>query len=132
MLQGMTTQNVFADDVKVAADWDAQVFGIKPYFEKEFSRAVAYVELRVRGDSVEERAGHGEHSGGRRAALLANHDGAQCTQKRRQPREWPNVDRDPMDATVGVELEVLRLEDRSTADHTRRRDYDVSTIVCLR
>ena len=53
MLRGMTTQNVFADDVKAAADWYAQVFGIEPYFEKEFGGAVAYVEFRV-GDDEDE------------------------------------------------------------------------------
>lgn len=53
MFRGMTTQNVFADDVKVAADWYAQVFGIAPYFEKEFGGAVAYVEFRV-GDDEDE------------------------------------------------------------------------------
>lgn len=53
MLRGMTTQNVFADDVKAAAVWYAQVFGIDPYFEKEFAGAVAYVEFRV-GDDEDE------------------------------------------------------------------------------
>lgn len=47
MLRGMTTQNVFADDVKAATDWYTQVFGQEPYFEREFNGAVAYVEFRV-------------------------------------------------------------------------------------
>lgn len=53
MLKGMTTQNVYADDVKVAADWYAQVFGIAPYFEKEFGETVAYIEFRVGADEDE-------------------------------------------------------------------------------
>lgn len=53
MFHGMATQNVFADDPRAAADWYAQVFGIEPYFQKEYAGAVAYVEFRV-GDDEDE------------------------------------------------------------------------------
>ncbi|MFI6866257.1 VOC family protein [Nocardia sp. NPDC050406] len=47
MLRGLTTVNHFATDVQAAVRWYAEVFGVEPYFEKEFGGQVAYVEFRI-------------------------------------------------------------------------------------
>lgn len=47
MFRGLTTVNVFADDVAAAATWYAEVFGAEPYFSREVAGAPVYVEFRV-------------------------------------------------------------------------------------
>ncbi|NNH75209.1 glyoxalase/bleomycin resistance/dioxygenase family protein [Nocardia uniformis] len=47
MLRGLTTVNHFATDVPAAVRWYAEVFGVEPYFEKEFAGQIAYVEFRI-------------------------------------------------------------------------------------
>ncbi|NUT47572.1 MAG: VOC family protein [Saccharothrix sp.] len=47
MLRGLTTVSFFADDVAAAAAWYAEVFGVEPYFRRDFDGAPAYVEFRV-------------------------------------------------------------------------------------
>jgi predicted enzyme related to lactoylglutathione lyase len=49
MLRGFALLNVYADDVREAADWYSQVFGIGPYYEVPGG----YIEFRV-GDSLDE------------------------------------------------------------------------------
>ena len=47
MLRGLTTLNLFADDVTTAAEWYAELLGSQPYFTREVGGATAYVEFRV-------------------------------------------------------------------------------------
>jgi len=47
VLRGLTTVNVFADDVAAAAAWYAEVLGVEPYFRRDVAGAPAYVEFRV-------------------------------------------------------------------------------------
>jgi predicted enzyme related to lactoylglutathione lyase len=47
MFRGLTTVNVFADDVAAAAAWYTTVFGVEPYFARPVDGAPVYVEFRV-------------------------------------------------------------------------------------
>jgi predicted enzyme related to lactoylglutathione lyase len=47
MLRGFTTVSFFADDLDAARAWYDQVFGIEPYFVREFGGTTAYLEYRV-------------------------------------------------------------------------------------
>ncbi|MBF6135501.1 VOC family protein [Nocardia otitidiscaviarum] len=47
MLRGLTTVNHFAADVPAAVRWYTEVFGVPPYFEKDFAGQLAYVEFRI-------------------------------------------------------------------------------------
>ncbi|WP_306355869.1 MULTISPECIES: VOC family protein [unclassified Nocardia] len=47
MLRGLTTVNHFAADVPAAVRWYTEVFGVQPYFEKDFGGQLAYVEFRI-------------------------------------------------------------------------------------
>ncbi len=46
-LRGMATVNLWADDVKAACDWYAELFGIKAYFQNSNAEHPAYVEFRI-------------------------------------------------------------------------------------
>lgn len=47
MLRGLTTVNLFADDVAAAVNWYTEVLGIEPYFSREVNGSPAYVEFRI-------------------------------------------------------------------------------------
>ena len=47
MLRGLTTVNLFADDVPAAVAWYSEVLGIEPYFTREVNGKPAYVEFRI-------------------------------------------------------------------------------------
>ncbi|CAL9564933.1 hypothetical protein SUDANB95_04671 [Actinosynnema sp. ALI-1.44] len=47
MLRGLTTISFFADDVRAASDWYAEVLGIQPYFLREVDGVPAYIEFRI-------------------------------------------------------------------------------------
>ncbi|MFD1937827.1 MULTISPECIES: VOC family protein [Nonomuraea] len=48
MLRGLTTTSFWADDMRAATRWYAEVFGIEPYFERSGPDGnLAYVEFRV-------------------------------------------------------------------------------------
>lgn len=47
MMRGLSTVNIFAEDVPAAVAWYSEVLGTKPYFEREVDGKVAYVEFRV-------------------------------------------------------------------------------------
>jgi predicted enzyme related to lactoylglutathione lyase len=47
MLRGMSTVNLFADDVVAARDWYAELLGIEAYFARPVDGPPAYVEFRV-------------------------------------------------------------------------------------
>lgn len=47
MLRGLTTFNVFADDVAAAAAWYAEFFGVEPYFARPLDGPPSYVEFRI-------------------------------------------------------------------------------------
>ena len=47
MLRGMANVSYWADDVKAARQWYAQVFGMEPYFQMPDAENPAYVEFRV-------------------------------------------------------------------------------------
>lgn len=53
MLRGFTTINYWADDVKAARDWYAQVLEAEPYFVRPEEGPPAYVEFRVGPDEDE-------------------------------------------------------------------------------
>lgn len=53
MLRGISTVNVFADDVAAARAWYAQVLGVEAYFAREVHGVLAYAEFRV-GDLQQE------------------------------------------------------------------------------
>lgn len=53
MLRGMATVSYWADDVKAARAWYADLLGIEPYFERPDAGNPAYVEFRL-GDSNDE------------------------------------------------------------------------------
>ena len=70
MLRGLTTVNLFADDLAAAGAWYAELLGVEPYFSKEVGGAPAYLEFRV-GDYqhelgiIDRRFAHpGQQSGG--------------------------------------------------------------------
>jgi predicted enzyme related to lactoylglutathione lyase len=46
-LRGVATINIFADDVKAARKWYAELLGIEPYFERPDAANPAYVEFRL-------------------------------------------------------------------------------------
>jgi predicted enzyme related to lactoylglutathione lyase len=46
-LRGMATVSYFADDVKAARKWYAELLGIEPYFERPDANNPAYVEFRL-------------------------------------------------------------------------------------
>ena len=45
-LRGMATVSYFADDVKAAKKWYAELLGTEPYFERPDAKNPAYVEFR--------------------------------------------------------------------------------------
>lgn len=47
MLRGLTTVNFWADDVPAARQWYAELFGVRPYFERPDAEHPAYVEFRI-------------------------------------------------------------------------------------
>jgi predicted enzyme related to lactoylglutathione lyase len=47
MLRGLTTVNLFADNVAAAQAWYAELLGIEPYFVRHMDGEPAYVEFRV-------------------------------------------------------------------------------------
>lgn len=47
MLRGLSTVNLFADDVASARDWYAEFLGTSPYFARDVQGAPAYVEFRL-------------------------------------------------------------------------------------
>lgn len=47
MLRGLTTVNLFAEDVTAAAEWYAELLGTQPYFTREVGGATAYAEFRI-------------------------------------------------------------------------------------
>jgi predicted enzyme related to lactoylglutathione lyase len=47
MLRGLSTVNLFADDVPAAQRWYTEVLGIEPYFVREIEGTPAYVEFRI-------------------------------------------------------------------------------------
>jgi predicted enzyme related to lactoylglutathione lyase len=47
MLRGLTTVNLFADDVAAARGWYAELLGLEPYFVREMEGAPVYVEFRI-------------------------------------------------------------------------------------
>lgn len=47
MLRGLTTVNLFADDLPAAQAWYTDLLGIEPYFVREVDDAPAYVEFRI-------------------------------------------------------------------------------------
>jgi predicted enzyme related to lactoylglutathione lyase len=53
MLRGLTTVNLYADDLEAAVRWYADVLGIEPYFENALDGRPAYVEFRI-GDRQDE------------------------------------------------------------------------------
>jgi predicted enzyme related to lactoylglutathione lyase len=53
MFRGISTVNVFADDVAAARAWYAEVLGVDAYFAREFGGALAYAEFRI-GDLQQE------------------------------------------------------------------------------
>lgn len=46
-LRGMATVSYFANDVKAAKKWYAELLGIEPYFERPDASNPAYVEFRL-------------------------------------------------------------------------------------
>ncbi len=53
MLRGMATVNYWADDMKAARTWYAELLGIEPYFQRPDAENPAYVEFRI-GDYQDE------------------------------------------------------------------------------
>jgi predicted enzyme related to lactoylglutathione lyase len=49
----MATVNIWADDVRVARDWYAKLFGVEAYFQQPTPEQPAYVEFRI-GDDEDE------------------------------------------------------------------------------
>ncbi len=47
MLRGLTTVNLFADDLTAAKRWYTDLLGIEPYFVREVNGAAAYIEFRI-------------------------------------------------------------------------------------
>ncbi|MGF6885632.1 putative enzyme related to lactoylglutathione lyase [Nocardia sp. GAS34] len=47
MLRGLTTVNLFADDVTAAAAWYTAFLGTEPYFVREIAGTPAYAEFRI-------------------------------------------------------------------------------------
>lgn len=53
MLRGMATVSYWADDVKAARRWYAELLGVEPYFERPDAENPVYVEFRL-GDTQDE------------------------------------------------------------------------------
>ncbi len=53
MLRGMATISYWADDLKAARRWYAELLGVDPYFERPDVENPAYIEFRI-GDSQDE------------------------------------------------------------------------------
>jgi predicted enzyme related to lactoylglutathione lyase len=53
MLRGMATVSYWADDLKAARRWYAELLGVEPYFERPDAENPAYVEIRI-GDAQDE------------------------------------------------------------------------------
>ena len=53
MLRGMATVSYWADDLKAARRWYAELLGVEPYFERPDAENPAYVEFRI-GDAQDE------------------------------------------------------------------------------
>lgn len=47
MLRGLSTVNLFADDLEAARRWYTDVLGVAPYFAREVDGRVAYLEFRL-------------------------------------------------------------------------------------
>ncbi len=47
MFRGLTTVNFFADDLAEASAWYTPLFGVEPYYAKEFGGRLAYIEYRL-------------------------------------------------------------------------------------
>jgi len=47
LLRGMATVNYWADDVRAARDWYAELLGVEAYFQRPDAANPAYVEFRV-------------------------------------------------------------------------------------
>jgi predicted enzyme related to lactoylglutathione lyase len=47
MLRGMANVSYWADDVKAARKWYAELFGMEPYFQRPDAENPAYIEFRV-------------------------------------------------------------------------------------
>ena len=52
-LRGMATASYWADDVKAARDWYAELLGVEAYFQQPNAEQPAYVEFRI-GDDEDE------------------------------------------------------------------------------
>ena len=53
MLQGLTTVNLFSDDVPTTVAWYTELLGARPYFVRPEQGPPAYVEFRVGPDEDE-------------------------------------------------------------------------------
>ncbi len=53
MLRGMATVSYWADDLKAARQWYAELLGVDPYFERPDAENPAYIEFRI-GDYQDE------------------------------------------------------------------------------
>jgi predicted enzyme related to lactoylglutathione lyase len=53
MLRGMATVSYWADDLKAARRWYAELLGVAPYFERPDADNPAYIEFRI-GDYQDE------------------------------------------------------------------------------
>ena len=53
MLRGLATVTYWADDLKAARDWYAELLGIDPYFARPDAENPAYIEFRL-GDYKDE------------------------------------------------------------------------------
>ncbi|WP_019925322.1 VOC family protein [Nocardia sp. BMG111209] len=53
MLRGLSTVNIFADDVAAARDWYTGILGVPTYFAREMAGELAYAEFRL-GDHQHE------------------------------------------------------------------------------
>jgi predicted enzyme related to lactoylglutathione lyase len=47
MLRGLSTVSFFADDIKAAWDWYAELLGMEPYFVRPTESKPEYVEFRI-------------------------------------------------------------------------------------
>ena|ERR1700754_1111657 len=47
MLRGLTTVNLYADDLAAARSWYTELLGAEPYFVREVDDKPAYIEFRI-------------------------------------------------------------------------------------
>lgn len=47
MLRGLSTINLFAEDVPAAVAWYTELLGVEPYFSRDVDGRTAYVEFRI-------------------------------------------------------------------------------------